>query len=573
MPYISDFIVDFLYRLNVRSFFGVPGHQTLPLYDAIYRRRNEVNHYLFHHEYAAGFAADAYSRVTNRIGVVDVTYGPGLAYLMPAIAEAYNASIPLLVITADTDLGIIYTKYERGNVSQGVDVLSLVKPITKRQIMLTNVNNVNEALKQAIVIALTGRPGPVLLDIPNDLFWKELSDGELSNLFIRSSYVNPLFAEYPPYRPTVSEYECQSLVKVLSNAKYPLIIAGGGVHISQAWYELKSFVEYLKVPIVTTLSGKGSIPEDHELYLGVIGSLGGWDSANKAIEMADLVIAIGTKLGQYATDNWNNLKGKRIVRIDIDPEEFERGFPEDLSLWGDVKSVLNVCLTYLKQQNMSFNFKWDLSMLNVLKGEWYSRVMKLSEEYIFIKVMVELNRIIAENDVIVTDASSSSGISAAFLNIKYSTDKPFRRFITPRGMAGLGYGVPGGIGAMIGCIEKFRDKCNRVIVVTGDGGFGYAISELETIKRLNIPLIIIVLNDQALGWIKVEQEKLLNGRIISSTFLSTNYAKIAEAFGIRSYVIEKPSEISNVLKEAYSIKEPVLVDVHGESYVPFKGLS
>jgi acetolactate synthase-1/2/3 large subunit len=563
---VGDIIVDALYNIGVRNVFGVPGHQTLPYYDALYRK-NEIKHILFHHEYAAGFAADAYSRITNKIGVVDGTYGVGLLYLMPSIAEAYNASIPLLIITGDTDLDIMFTKYQRGNVSQGVDQISLAKSVTKAQFVLTDVNKINEVLRNAITTALSGRPGPVIIDIPSNIFWSRLSEDVIKR-FSAETQLFSRYRKYPLFRIQPEPQRLEDCISLLTKSKRPIILVGGGIHISMAWGELYDFATKLNIPVISTLTGKGSFPEDHILYLGVVGSLGYWNSANMALEKADLVIAIGTKLGQYATNNWTSLREKSIIRIDVDPMEFERGFYETLSLYGDAKIVLSECLRLINNKHINFSFAWSLSELKELRDGWLSNVFKLQDK-IFIKAMIELSRIITEKDIVVTDASSSSGNAAAFLQLKGNSNK--RRFITPRGAAGLGYGVPGGIGAAIGCVEEFND-CNKIIVIAGDGGFNYVVSELETIVRLNLPIMIIILNDQALGWIKREQEVLLSGHVISTEFNQIDYVKLGESFGMITYETKVSENLNVTLNDAYKQKEPVLISIRGSTYVPFKGL-
>lgn len=564
MPFesIGDYIVETLLHLDLKNVFGVPGHQTLPYYDAISRRSTDITHNLLRTECNAGYAADGYSRVTNKLGVVDATYGPGLERIIPAISEAYASSVPILVITSDVDLGLIPTKTDRSSASQGVDQVALMKPITKKQILLTDPNKIGDSLRYAINSAMTGRPGPVMLDVPNNLFWKQFNESERKDLE-RDFYVNNVYRHYPPYRTIPQKSDIDNLASLLSKAKRPIIIAGGGIYISQAMRELREFANSYNIPVVTTISGKGTLPENNKLSLGVIGYLGSWSSANRALEKADLILAVGTKLGQYSTGNWTYLNNKTVVRIDVDESEFERQFKEEISLLGDAKATLAKLNSALK--SIKRTYEWSNDLKDLIYQREKEMIQKEKSE-MFISTMLELNRIISAKDIIVTDASSSSGIASAYIN---HADGHFRNFIAPRGMGGLGYGLPAGIGAAVASNEIGEGK---VIVVSGDGGFGYTISELETLHRLNIPVKVIVLNDNALGWIKAEQTKFFQKRFISSEFTRIDFEKLGSVFGLNSYSVQKRTELASTLKEVFKDNDPAIVEVKGATYVPFEGL-
>jgi len=275
----------------------------------------------------------------------------------------------------------------------------------------------------------------------------------------------------------------------------------------------------------------------------------------EAVEKSDLIIVVGSKLPQYATYNWKLLENKNIIHIDIDPEELERNFPALLKLAGDAKETLrklHYLLSGWKSEDEWVRFIYRLKEQQLKEFEKINSDQPRGEAIDPRIIMVLLNKITDEKDVLISDASSASGWTAKYYMLK----RGGRAYIAPRGFAGLGYGLPASIGVYASGVIN-----GRVIVVTGDGGFGYSISELETIKRTGYPIMIIILNDSALGWIKLEQEILQDGKVISSTFLNIDYARIAESFGIKGYRVERIQELDKVLKEAYYIKEPIIIDV------------
>ena len=541
---IGDIIVEILTRNGVRTFFGVPGHHTLPLYEAIYDQK--LKHILFREEANAGFAADGYSKMVG-LGVVDATLGPGALRLIPAVAESYSSSTALIVIVGDVDLKYIYShKYSRSNVAQQVDQLSIFKPITKAQYLITSPYNTEDIIKNAIKIAISGRPGPVLIDVPVDLFWGSYEDLKLKES--ESLEIHSLV-----YMPP--DDKIRKAADIIKRSKKPLLLCGGGVHIARAWKEVETLRNINKIPVITTISGKGSVDEYHPLSLGVIGDLGGWDYALEAVEKSDLVIVVGSKLPQYTTYNWKLLEDKDIIHIDIDPEELGRNFPTLLNLVGDARETLKKLSELLVGWRSGDEWIEYISELKEKQLKDIEKVLKdqLNERIIDPRAVISLlNKITEEKDILISDASSSSGWTAKY----YLSKTKGRVYLAPRGFAGLGYGLPAAIGVYASGLVK-----GKILVVAGDGGFGYTISELETIRRIDYPIKIIILNDSALGWIKIEQEIFQKGKIISSTFLDVDYAKIAEGFGIRGYRVEKPQELEKILREAYLVDESVVVDV------------
>jgi acetolactate synthase-1/2/3 large subunit len=540
---VANILVKILSEYGIKTFFGVPGHHTLPLYKALYDLK--LRHILFHEEVNAGFAADGYSKLSGLIGVVDATAGPGILRVIPAVAESFASSTPLLIIAGDVDLPYIYSyKYGRSHVAQHVDQISMLKPITKAQYIVTSPSYILPTINQAIRTAVSGRPGPVLVDIPVNVFWGEYNSQDLEPI----ENVSVL-------RITPSSELIQKAANLIRASKKPILICGGGIHLAQAWDEVYFFMDKYRIPVVTTITGKGAVPEVHPLSLGIIGDLGGWFSAYQAVMESDLVIAIGTKFSQYSTYNWELLKSKRIIHIDVDPEELGRSFHEDVSIIGDAKISLSLLLTMLHDWRV--NDDW-VRYVKKLKDEFMRKLIYQMHEDNRAQsvtpkhVMMVLNEVCGEDDLLVSDASSSSGWTARYYIVKSGG----RNYLAPRGIAGLGYGLPAAIGAY-----STGNVKGKVVVVTGDGGFGYYVSELETLKRTGYPILVVVLNDSALGWIKLEQIILQEGKVYSSEFLEIDYSKIARDYGIEAFRVQKPSELVNVIKTAYEHEGPSLVDV------------
>lgn len=579
MAKVGHLIAKILSKIGVKYVFGVPGAHTEALYDGICEEEPNIRHILMHDEANSGFAADGYSRISNSIGVVDATAGPGITRLITALAESYGSSIPIIAIVGDTPVDYVSLKIDRALVSQGIDQISLLRPVSKYVIYVTKPSDIAPSLLTAIRIATSYRFGPVVVDVPMNVMKSEID--VTTQLSKYSEVLKQYNVRYPRNR-VIDESKLSTVLKYILNSNSPIVIVGNGIHLSQAWSEVREFCEYLSLPVVSTIMGKSVLPETHPLFFGIIGYLGYWSLANDLLKKADLIIVLGSQLGQFSTCNWSLIPpDATIIHIDIDPLEQGRGVitKNYVEIIGDLKlalrKLINIIKNYINKEKLKSYRNNMASRIEKLKGLKekiinsfmeisYSTALKPSD------VLKVLNKIIKEHRdvVIVSDASSSSGLTARYLMLKESII--YRRYLAPRGFAGLGYGLPAGIGAKL-ALQQMGSN-DRVLIVTGDGAFGYVINELETVKRLELPLIIIVLNDSAFGWIKIEQLKYYK-RVYSSEFSYIDYAKVARAYGIKGYSAENAKELDEILRKIIKEdQEAVLINAKVKSEVPLIGL-
>ncbi|MDI3502283.1 MAG: acetolactate synthase large subunit [Archaeoglobi archaeon] len=534
---------------KVKHVFGVPGVQTLALYEGIYDLQPEITHIGMRDERNASFAADAYAKFTGKVGVCDATVGPGAILLPAGLGEAYNSSVPVLAIIADIPSGW-QTREEYGNASQGFDQIPMFKTITKWQAKLEHPENLPRVVRHAFRVATSERPGPVLLDIPHDIFDTDFEFRE------EELYAEEEFSGYPSLRVAPDPSKISEAVKLLSEAEKPVIIAGGGVHISGAYEELLQLAEHLVIPVATTITGKGSIPETHPLSLGVVG-LNGRAHANKLVSEADLIFFIGCKAGQFATFNWTlPREDAKIIHMDIDPKEMGRNFRTDVKIPCDVKLGLRMLNDALKERVEKRKLEGSEVVERIRKAyqEWWSTVEeKVNSDASPMKpqrLVKEISEFLGEDDIFVSDAAYQAGWSACYLTLKRSG----RSYITNRGLAGIGYGLPAAIGVQVAA----RDR--HVIAITGDGSFGYTVGEMESCIRHNLPITLIIFNNQCFGWIKWAQKLFYCDKCISVDFAQTDFVKIAEGYGWKGMRIERPDEVRDALKEAKESGKPTLID-------------
>ncbi len=538
-----------LKKYDVKYVFGVPGAQTLAFYWGLLETPG-IEHLLFRCERCAGYAAMAYAMVKFRPGVCDATVGPGATHLLPSISEAWGASIPLIAITSDNPT---WTKGKWA--SQSCDQISMIRPFVKASFNIDEPSKIIPYLNEAFKIATSGRPGPVHINIPMDVLMSEVDVCEAE---IR---VDSRYARYPAMRPTPKNEHILEAAELILKSKMPVILAGGGVILSQAWDEVIRLAELLSIPVVTTITGKGAIPEDHPLSVGV-GGVTLKECANKFLREADLAIIIGCKTGQYATLNWTlPSKAAKIIHIDIDPNEIGRNFPVEVPLIGDAKATLQELIKALNKLIGEEHLEEAVERRELVRRAvemWREKVKPLmcsNEVPISVpRIVKELRSILPRDAIFVCDGSMASFYGAIY----YDVLKVGRCFIAPRGMAGIGVGFPLTLGA------KIAEPNKLVVGMGGDGGFAYSIHELETSRRLKIPVVYIVLNNSCFGWIKMAELNYF-GKTISTDFTELNYAEIAEAFGCVGLRVERPSELNEAIREAIKRadeeKSAAIVDV------------
>jgi acetolactate synthase-1/2/3 large subunit len=537
-------LAEMLKAADVGPMFGMGGFQLLPFYDAA--GRIGLRHHLINDERTGAFAADAYSRVTNKVGICDATLGPGATNLVTALAESFNAGTPLIAITGDAN-----RVHANKNMTQETRQVDIIRPVVKDLLRVELTSRLPEMVRRAFQIATSGRPGPVCLDIPEDVAHAE-HDFDSADIF-----VDPRTTHSPAWRTRPDKADVERAAAMLSEAKRPLILAGGGVHLSQAYAALSALAEATNTPVAHTLSGKGAIACTHPLSVGLFGRYS--RIANDLIEKADCLLVIGCKLGEIATKRYELIShGARIIHVDIMAEEFGRTAAPDLCLWGDARETLTDLLDALHGRTQTlFAGRMDyVAEIAPRLLEWRrgadARLTSRDRPINVARLVHELNEIMPEDGVLVADA----GFAAHWTGLIYDTKTAGRGYVTDRGLASIGYGLPGAIGASLGAPDKV------VVAVTGDGGFNMTLGDLETARRVGCDPIVVVINNAASGYIKALQHAMYEGHYQSSDLTDMNYAKIAEAMGCRGVRVEDPEDLNATIKNAIRERSgPTVIDV------------
>ncbi|MBO8140782.1 MAG: thiamine pyrophosphate-binding protein [Firmicutes bacterium] len=545
----GDVIVELLKALDVRHIFGVPGEQTLPLYDAV-ARREAIQHIVMRDERNLPYAALAYSRLSGKIGVLDATVGPGAALLTLGLLEALHSTTPLLAIISDLQTDVHPMTY-MGAASQGTDQPLLLRPAVKWVGKALARDHVPILVRQAMLHAASGRPGPSAVIVPRDVFFADWPDPAQAHELARG--VQPHHGRYPRQRSIPHPDAVEAALRLLNESSRPLIVAGGGVLHSQATAALLTFAERFGIPVATTLTGKGAIAETHPLALGVLGGMG-TTAAEQAARAADLLFFIGFRSAQNSTLFWTlPLPGQRVVHLDIDPEQPGRFATCDVELVGDARATLEVLLERSQQQERATGREaWNQQVAEYkrawekeLAAETRSDARPLAPQ----RVVAEIGRVSTPGDVLVGDASFSSGWAAVYYQLKEAG----RQVLLPRGMAGLGFGLPAAIGAKVAAPER------QVFLLAGDGGFAYSLSELLTLKTYGIKVIAVILNNRSWGW--MEWVAKLNFDQEYFALPDVPFARIAQAAGLRGVRVQDAGSLADALSEAVRADESTVIDV------------
>ncbi len=536
-------LIESLKKEGVDVIFGYPGGAVLPIYDVLYNEK-AIRHILTRHEQGAAHAADGYARATGKVGVCMATSGPGGTNLVTGIATAHMDSIPIVAITGQVPTSII------GRDSfQEADITGITMPITKHNYLVKTAEELPLIVKEAFHIARTGRPGPVLIDIPKDTQIKKID------------FKYPDKIDLPSYKPTYEGHPRQisHAAKSINAAKKPLIYAGGGVIISGAAAELYELATKGNIPVTTTLMGKGGFPETHSLSLGMLG-MHGTVYANYAVTECDLLIAIGARFDDRVTGHIERFApGARIIHIDIDPAEIGKNVRVTVPIVGDVKRVLSKLTGKIEAK------KGDTPWLKQIE-EWKKRypLKYKSDKGIKPQFIVEQIYEVTKGEAIITTEVGQNQMWAAQY---YKYTKP-RTFLSSGGLGTMGYGLPAAVGAQIGHPDKI------VVDIAGDGSIQMNIQELTTAVNNKLPIKICVLNNSFLGMVRQWQE-IIHGKRYSQTNLCNNpdLVKIAEAYGAAGIRVTKQEEVRGALEEAMKIKDrPTLIDfkiVKEENVFPF----
>lgn len=524
----AQILCEGLMEEGVEVIFGFPGGVLLPLYDA-FPRYPKLRHILVRHEQGAAHAADGYARATGRVGVCLATSGPGATNLVTGIANAYLDSSPLIAIT-----GQVARPFIGKDAFQEVDITGITLPITKHNHLVLSAGDLASIVKEAFYLARSGRPGPVHIDIPRDVFVEE------------AEFAYPNKVDTPGYKPILQGHSAQvrKAAEAINAAERPVIIAGRGVIISQACAELKELAEKAQIPVVTTLLGIGCFAQTHVLSLGMLG-MHGTAYANMAVSNADLVVAIGMRFDDRATGRVAGFApSARIVHIDIDPAEISKNVRVDVPIVGDVGAILSV----LNEQVASANHMEWLHQLEQYRQEHPSTV-RVCDQLLPQYVIQQIYGCTQGNAIIVTGVGQNQMWAAQH----FSYTKP-NSLISSGGLGTMGFELPAAIGAKVGCPEE------TVWCIAGDGGFQMTIQELATIAQENIAIKIAIINNGCLGMVRQWQELFYNRRYVGTLLSGPDFVKIAEAYGLPGLRVRDKREVTPAIERAMEYEGAFLID-------------
>ena len=526
----SDALLKKLKENGTDTVFGYPGGVLLPLYDSIYDC--DIKHVLVRHEQAAAHAADGYARVSGKPGVCIATSGPGATNLVTGIATANIDSSPVIALTGQVTTGIIGT-----DAFQEVDTIGLTMPITKENFQPRKSCDLPKVIDAAYEIASTGRPGVVVVDLPKDVLEDEVSQEDMKKVF-----------DLPGYKPTTTgnTRQIKRAIETIVESKKPVIIAGGGVILSNASDELVKFATLTNIPIATTLMGKGSISEDHELSLGHLG-MHGLESTNNAVTDCDCLIAIGCRFSDRSVSNITDYAPNATkIQIDVDPAEIGKTIPIDVPIVGDAKITLN---EFIKKVQISNRPTWTKHLMQIKK----EKEPKINYDTVPLKPQETIKEIM-EAVTPTTIVSTDVGQNQMWMAHYYKTKNP-RTFISSGGLGTMGFGLPAAIGAQVAKPEE------NVLAVVGDGGFQMVSQELATIKENDLPIVTCILNNRYLGMVS-QLQKLFNEHVYATKLTETpDFVKLAEAYGICGERVEKPGELRETIQNAFKSRESTVIDV------------
>ena len=524
----AEIVVECLVEQGVDTVFGYPGGAVLHIYDALYKNSDRIRHILTAHEQGASHAADGYARVTGKVGVCIATSGPGATNLVTGIATAYMDSIPMVAITGNVGTALL------GKDSfQEVDIRGITMPITKHNYIVKDIADLADTIREAFCIAASGRPGPVLIDIPKDI--------TINQWTYHKQDIKPCKIDCGD----VKDHDVETFIKLVEESKKPMIFAGGGVILSGASLELLEFAQKADIPVTTSLMGTGGFPSTHPLHAGMVG-MHGTMAANTGVTEADLLIVLGARFSDRVTSDTKQFApNAKVVHIDLDPAEIGKNVLTYHHIVGDIKAVLKVAINGTQRMK---------------RPEWVGRITKLKEDYPLTyqqgdtlrpQYVIEQISEISNHDAIITTEVGQHQMWAA----QFYKFKDPRTFLTSGGLGTMGYGTGASIGAQVAMPDK------RVVHIAGDGSFRMNCNELATIGYYNIPVIIVIINNGVLGMVRQWQTLFYENRH-SHTNLDRgpDFVKLADAYGIEGYRVTTQEEFDTVFSKAYAGKVPVVID-------------
>jgi acetolactate synthase I/II/III large subunit len=530
----SEIIMECLIREGVDVMFGYPGGAILPTYDAIYKYRDQIHHVLVRHEQGASHMADGYARAAGRVGVCIATSGPGATNLVTGLATAMMDSSPIVAITGQVSVAAIGS-----DAFQETDVTGVTLPVTKHNYLVTDVNDLAYVMKEAFHIARTGRPGPVLVDVPKD---------------VQNAITEFIYPEQeivlPGYQPpsSAADEEIDAALKLIGEAERPVILAGHGILMSDAMVELRELAERAQIPITLTLLGKGAIPENHPLVVGMMG-MHGEAASNHAIQEADLLIALGMRFDDRVTGNLKTYATKaRKIHVDIDRSELNKNVKVDVGIAGDLKIVLQQMLPKLENKTHP---QWigrirdwleDSSERDILNHDSNGKLLAA-------QVINDIWKYTDGDAITVSDVGQHQMLEAQY----YPHQRP-STMLTSGGLGTMGFGFPAAIGA------KFGTPGEEVWAIVGDGGFQMTLCELATAVQENINVNIAIINNGFLGMVRQWQELFYDKRYQSTPMFSPDFCKLAEAYGVQSMRVTNRDQVQEAVEFARSIDGPTLIE-------------
>jgi len=532
----AEAVILSLLDAQVTDVFGYPGGAIMPVYDALYDYMDQLNHYLVRHEQGATHAAQGYSRVSGKPGVVFATSGPGATNLITGIADAQIDSTPLVCITGQVHSHLLGT-----DAFQETDVVGISMPVTKWNIQVTKAEDIAPAIAKAFYIATSGRPGPVLVDITKDAQF-----GKTKYVYEKCESIRSYFP-----CPKVNEEEVSKAAELINNAERPYILCGHGVLLSGAEKQLLDLAEKANVPVASTLLGLGAFPPTHELYVGYLGMHGNY-GPNLLTNECDVLIAIGMRFDDRVTGNVAKYaKQAKVVHFEIDPSEVNKIIHADVAVLGDAKEALELLLPKIKSQKHT---QWLQKFTDCTKVE-FEKVVKnaispATEKLRMAEVIHQFHQISEGNAIVVTDVGQHQMITSRY----YKFNQPNHN-VTSGGLGTMGFGLPAAVGAKVAQPNK------EVVAVLGDGGFQMTIQELGTIMQSDIPVKILVLNNNFLGMVRQWQQLFFDRRYSFTEMKNPNFVAIANGYNIKGKKVTERKDLNEALKEMYESKEAFLLEV------------
>lgn len=558
----ADLLVDALVTAGVDTIFGVPGDTGVVFYDALYERTEEVTHVLARDERHAAKMADAYARVANRVGVVEVSSGGGVTFVVGGLGEAYAAGVPVLLITSD-----IHTASRGSGALTEIDQLALFSAVTKWRSNVDDANAIPALVAEALRQATTGQPGPVALIFPEDVLDQVVPGAD------DADGTAGLAVTVPRDRPLADPAEVARAAAALAAARRPAAIVGSGVHVSAAYAELIELSEHVALPVATTIHGKGTIPDTNPWSLGPVGNNGARDHANAELAAADVVLLVGTRANATDTHSWTgpSRSGPTVIQIDIEGSRAGRNYPGSIRLVGDAKAVLRQLLSAVppapdavrgdrRRAVADVTERWRESLAPIGAERSAAKDMP-ADQLLPSDVVRMLNQVLGPDTVVVADP----GTPTPNVSVYWDTRRPARTVIVPRGHGPMGYAIPAAVGAC------FARPGEPVVSLTADGSFAMACGELETVARFGLPVLYVQMTNDSLGWIKMLQHLYHDRRYFGVDPGPIDAVGVARACGLRAVRVDDIDALRRVVEDFAANPAPIYVDIrvpHMIDYLP-----